>query len=269
MKEQRINFLAIFLAVIITTIISVKNTHASEGDVWLTPVVQSVKPSTNFDVEVHVDTGTKDLASFNLDFNFDATKTTIDTTKGDNGVDKGTSEYIITPNANNIASGQYILGGINAAGISGNDIHIATIHAKTMDGFTSGTTSLSIQLNDALKDHGGLALTTGTITGGTVAALAPVYRFWSDTKQGHFYTISEAEKNNVIATYPSDVWNYEGIAFYANTASTSINSPVYRFWSDTKQGHFYTISEAEKNNVIATYPSDVWNYEWVAFYTFP
>ncbi|MFA5993672.1 MAG: hypothetical protein WC823_01805 [Parcubacteria group bacterium] len=94
----------------------------------------------------------------------------------------------------------------------------------------------------------------------------PLYRFWSDQKQGHFYTASEEEKNHVIASYPSNVWSYEGIAYYVNTAQALGTVPVYRFWSDQKQGHFYTASEEEKNHVIASYPSNVWHYEGIAYY---
>jgi archaellum component FlaF (FlaF/FlaG flagellin family) len=46
------------------------------------------------------------------------------------------------------------------------------------------------------------------------SAIAPVYRFWSDVYGHHFYTISEAEKNYVIATWP-DRWRYEGPVYYA------------------------------------------------------
>jgi hypothetical protein len=42
----------------------------------------------------------------------------------------------------------------------------------------------------------------------------PVYRFWSPVLEHHFYTISESEKNKLINRY-SDVWTYEGIAWYA------------------------------------------------------
>ena len=94
----------------------------------------------------------------------------------------------------------------------------------------------------------------------------PVYRFWSDEKQGHFYTISETEKNSIIATYPTNVWKYEGIAFYAYPNQKADTTPVYRFWSDTKQGHFYTASLAEKDSIIATYPTNVWKYEGIAYY---
>jgi len=94
----------------------------------------------------------------------------------------------------------------------------------------------------------------------------PVYRFWSDQKQGHFYTASESEKNKVIATYPEYVWKYEGIAFYVYPADyNGASTTIYRFWSDQKQGHFYTASESEKNYIISTYPEYVWKYEGVAY----
>jgi subtilisin family serine protease len=42
-----------------------------------------------------------------------------------------------------------------------------------------------------------------------------VYRFWSNSKQGHFFTSNTAEKDSIIATDPS--WSYEGIAWYVPT----------------------------------------------------
>lgn len=91
-----------------------------------------------------------------------------------------------------------------------------------------------------------------------------VYRFWSDAKQGHFYTTSAAEKNNIIATDPS--WAYEGIAYSSYPSSAVGLSPIYRFWSEGKRHHFYTISRAEKDNIIASDPS--WAYEGIAYYAF-
>ena len=73
-----------------------------------------------------------------------------------------------------------------------------------------------------------------------------VYRFWSDTKQGHFYTASADEKAYIETHYPSNIWKYEGIAFQVFATPEPGTVPVYRFWSDTKQGHFYTASEDEK-----------------------
>jgi hypothetical protein len=92
---------------------------------------------------------------------------------------------------------------------------------------------------------------------------SPVYRFWSDTYKHHFYTISETEKNNILANMPE--WHYEGLVYAANQyAFGYASSPLYRFWSDKYKAHFYTISESEKNNIISTMPE--WRYEGIAYY---
>jgi hypothetical protein len=91
-----------------------------------------------------------------------------------------------------------------------------------------------------------------------------IFRFWSDKKQGHFFTSSVAERDFIIDNDHS--WKYEGIAYPAFTASSSNVSPIYRFWSEKKQHHFYTISAEEKNYVIANDPS--WAYESIAYYAY-
>ena len=98
--------------------------------------------------------------------------------------------------------------------------------------------------------------------------LMPVYRFWSPTLLAHFYTISEADKN-YIQTNWSDTWTYEEIAFYAYPPGSppAGSKPVYRFWSPTLLTHFYTISEADKNYIEATWP-DAWEYEEIAWYAY-
>jgi len=42
---------------------------------------------------------------------------------------------------------------------------------------------------------------------------APVYRFFNTVTSGHFFTISEEEKNMVLQTYPQ--FRFEGVGFYA------------------------------------------------------
>jgi len=46
-----------------------------------------------------------------------------------------------------------------------------------------------------------------------MAGALPVYRFYNKVNGSHFYTVSEAERNNVIATWPH-IYTYEGVAFY-------------------------------------------------------
>jgi hypothetical protein len=108
--------------------------------------------------------------------------------------------------------------------------------------------------------------TPGGGGGGGTDPDVTVYRFWSPVLSGHFYTISEQERDMLISQYP-DVWTYEGGAYLAfSTAANTSLRPIYRFWSG--HSHFYTISEQEKDMLIRDFPS-VWTYEGVAFYAYP
>jgi hypothetical protein len=95
--------------------------------------------------------------------------------------------------------------------------------------------------------------------------VCPVYRFWSDRYQGHFYTIEQGERDEVIRNYPEYTWRYESAAYFAAKTPASGLSPMYRFWSDKLKAHFYTIEEGERDYVIANL-SDTWKYERVAYY---
>lgn len=83
------------------------------------------------------------------------------------------------------------------------------------------------------------------------APRSAVYRFFNTRTGAHFYTISSAERDYVIATYKE--FNYEGPVFYAYPAATSGQGPVYRFFNTRTGAHFYTISSAERDYVISAY----------------
>lgn len=90
-----------------------------------------------------------------------------------------------------------------------------------------------------------------------------MHRFWSTPKQTHFYTISEAEKNAIIANDPS--WSYDGTAFkaYLKTDCGNGRSTVYRFWHEQNKRHFYTINESERDAVVNGNPN--WKLEGSAY----
>lgn len=96
-----------------------------------------------------------------------------------------------------------------------------------------------------------------------------IYRFWSDANQGHFYTGNVEERDFVINNYNDFVWRYEGIAYIASFSAEQGMVPVYRFWSDAHQGHFYTANAQEKNIVISKYDDFIWRYEGVGYYVYP
>jgi len=95
----------------------------------------------------------------------------------------------------------------------------------------------------------------------------PLYRFYDTRNHAHFYTASEAEKADVIARL-SDVYQLEGVAYTVCLAPVEGATPVHRFYDVATGVHFYTASEAEKADVIAT-RSATHVYEGVAYYLAP
>ncbi|MBI5641201.1 MAG: matrixin family metalloprotease [Nitrospirae bacterium] len=136
-------------------------------------------------------------------------------------------------------------------------------------GTGNGTVYYSVSANNELSSRSANMTAAGqtfTVTQSGIdhgSLLTPVYRF-NNSSITHFYTVSETEKNNIISTMPSFI--YEGIAFYTHVAPDFGAVPVYRF-NNSSITHFYTISETEKNNIISTMPS--FTYEGIAFYASP
>ncbi len=93
----------------------------------------------------------------------------------------------------------------------------------------------------------------------------PVYRFYSKSYKGHFYTIDPDERATLMCTNPN--WKYEDIAYYAATDEIEGTVPLYRFYSKGYRGHFFTIDEAEMRTVRGTNPN--WKFEGIAYYVYP
>jgi len=96
-----------------------------------------------------------------------------------------------------------------------------------------------------------------------------VFRFWSQNNQSHFYTASVDEAQFIIDNYSEVEWRFEGAVYTAFSSPSPGTVPLYRFWSQRYQGHFYTTNEAEKNAVIAAYDDSEWAFEGTAFYVYP
>ena len=92
-----------------------------------------------------------------------------------------------------------------------------------------------------------------------------VHRFYSKAYKGHFFTIDEEEKQNLIDTNPN--WKYEGPAYKAYTNEAAGTTALYRFYSKGYRGHFFTTNEEERDGIIAGNPN--WKYEGIAYYVYP
>ena len=92
----------------------------------------------------------------------------------------------------------------------------------------------------------------------------PVYRFYNASNGAHFYTASEAEKESVL-NHHDWPFTYEGIAYYVLPSAYSDAMPVYRFYNVRNGAHFYTASEAEKENVL-NHHDWPFTYEGIAYY---
>jgi PKD repeat protein len=93
-----------------------------------------------------------------------------------------------------------------------------------------------------------------------VADSLPVYRF-SNSKGFHYFTISEAEKSQLLA---NAAYQYDGAAFYAYATEVVGSTPVYRFQNSISGSSFYTSTTSEYNYVLANYPAYV--YQNIVFY---
>ncbi len=98
--------------------------------------------------------------------------------------------------------------------------------------------------------------------------VVPIYRFWSGALGSHFFTTDAAEKTRRIDNEAA-VWTYEGIAFYVYPGGSQPagTSGVYRFQSPTRIGHFYTLSQTERDKLLTLSPL-VWTYELIAWYAY-
>jgi hypothetical protein len=96
----------------------------------------------------------------------------------------------------------------------------------------------------------------------------PVYRLFNRRSGSHFYTLGEAERDDVLKNLP-EVYRLEGVAFFAFAGAIQGAQPVYRFRAPRTGSHFFTISEQEKDWIIANMPPANLAYEGIAWWAYP
>ena len=102
----------------------------------------------------------------------------------------------------------------------------------------------------------GRGLYTGTIKDTfTIKASKIVHRMYNPNSGEHFYTLSDAEKNNLV----NAGWKYEGAGWY----TLGSGDPVYRMYNKNAGDHHYTLSAGERDMLIKA----GWKYEGIAWYS--
>lgn len=89
----------------------------------------------------------------------------------------------------------------------------------------------------------------------------PVYRFLNTENGQHFFTASQAEKDQVLASLPS--FTLEGVGFQALVNVTAEQPMVYRLLNQNTGVHLYTTSQEELAQIQKTLGH--WSLEGGAF----
>lgn len=75
------------------------------------------------------------------------------------------------------------------------------------------------------------------------AVKKPLYQLWNASLSDHFYTTSEAEKNQYIATKK---YEDQGVVGYVYDSQVTGSVPLYRLYSVSATDHFYTNNETQR-----------------------
>lgn len=126
---------------------------------------------------------------------------------------------------------------------------------------TPGTYAVYLWLEDAAgnSDH-------THYSSGVIYISSPrqwVYRFFNRQTGTHFYTGTEAERDDVLARL-GWLYQYEGPA-YQGLGGPMGGTPLYRFYNRRTGTHFYTANLAEKADVEARL-GWLYSYEGIAYY---
>ncbi|MRS12778.1 MAG: hypothetical protein EG823_06875 [Actinobacteria bacterium] len=92
----------------------------------------------------------------------------------------------------------------------------------------------------------------------------PLTRLYNRVSSSHFYTASAGEAANALARWPG-TFSMDGPTYAVNPGPVANSVPVYRFYNKSNGSHFYTASEAERNNVLARWPN-IYSLDGPAFW---
>jgi hypothetical protein len=140
--------------VVIFLIFSVHSVMAAPGDVWLHPPTSTVSINSDFDMEVHLDSGNLLFGVYQFSLTFNPTFLQVNTSIGTNGVEAGPDGFLASAAVDNVA-GTIVVNGFDIGGKGpGIDLHALTIHFTSLGNEVTDTpiTLLIEQLGNPLGD---------------------------------------------------------------------------------------------------------------------
>ena len=120
-----------------------KNTSSS-GKVWLSPSTVNVFPDDLFIIEIHVDSGSEKLGSYQFELSFDQTLLNIDNSVSANGVEVDEDGFLSVANPDNI-NGKIIINGFDTNGKGPDiDLRIVKVYFKSLGIAANSIIDLSV-----------------------------------------------------------------------------------------------------------------------------
>ena len=120
------------------------------GDIWFVlPDWNCINVNSDFIIEVHLNTGSQNLAAYSFNIQFSSMVLGINTQKGINGVEAGPDGFVTTTSPSDatlLVSGS----DVNGTG-PGTDLHLFSIH---FTGYTTGTSIIAVRINEMSDSNG-------------------------------------------------------------------------------------------------------------------
>jgi V8-like Glu-specific endopeptidase len=232
--------------------------RTTEGDETLTVTVQGKTASTTI----------KDTSVSDPIFTISANVSSVS--------EGSSATFLLT--TTNVAAGSFVaytLSGISAADIVGGALSGNAVISS------NGQATITVPIATDRTTEGNETLTV-TVQGKTASTTIVdtsfnkgpadkdlVYVFKSEkigagvnpASYSYFYTV-DANEANYIKGQASWPWIQKTATFEAAHSNPSSSVPVFRFWSDKHQSHFFTINSAEKDQIINWSKTGTNGYDW-------
>ena len=118
------------------------------GEVWMDVPGEPVTQGTEFAAKVYLNSGEKKLAAYGLSISYDPAIVSVDTDKGNAGVEPGVDGFVAAVNTSE--PGNIVAAGFDVYGKGpGEKLHVITVYWKAVG---SGTSAVNIVVNSLVDD---------------------------------------------------------------------------------------------------------------------